>query len=172
VDTAPNGWTEIVNYYTLPERDETGHVTDAWKEKNLGLLTSPFPFYLSWGDHKPVSMIYCHKKIIEPLQAVLEDIRDYASKDPTIGLDLGVWFGQSYGGCYADRAIRGVADHLSMHAFGAALDFRVAMNPLGGEAEPRMRDVIAPIFKKRGFTWGGDFESRKDPQHFQFASGY
>jgi hypothetical protein len=32
-------------------------------------------------------------------------------------------------------------------------------------------DVVA-IFQHFGFLWGGEFHLRKDPMHFQYATGY
>ena len=112
--------------------------------------------------------IRCHRKIADALNQVLNEINEGA---PYLGRTLGAWLGEDYGGCYCDRAIRGSGRFLSMHAFGAALDFRVVQNPLGGKPEEGMQKLIVPIFQKHGFTWGGDF-ARKDPQHFQYASGY
>lgn len=156
----PNGWGEIAQFYTLPTRNDDGTVTQEWKNNNLVTVVTPFQFTLSWGG--TVTKITCHRKIVNALLQVLNKVK-------AEGLDG--YLSQSYGGCYQDRAIRGSA-HLSMHAFGAALDFRVAQNPLGGVGELEMAQSIEPIFASYGFTWGGDFQGRKDPQHFQAGSGY
>jgi hypothetical protein len=161
VTAFPNGWEEIVEFYTLPTRNDDGTVTQEWKTGNLITIASPFPMTLSWGG--VATKITCHKKISDVLLQALNKIKD-------AGLDT--YLSQSYGGCYQDRAIRGDVSNLSLHAFGAALDFRVAQNPLGSVGEPEMAQKIAPVFSAFGFTWGGNFTGRKDPQHFQAASGY
>ena len=160
--TAPNGWNEIVAYYSLPTRGPDGMTTQEWKSKNLVTVAIPFLLHLSWADVS-VSHVTCHTKVVEPLLAAL---------DAVLEADLASYLSQDYGGAYQDRAIRGASDRLSLHAFGAAIDFRVKENPLGNTApEPQMIEV-AKLFKALGWTWGGDFSGRKDNMHYQFASGY
>ena len=53
---------------------------------------------------------------------------------------------------------------LSLHAFGIALDLNVPGNQRGTRGEID-RHVVA-IFKKWGFTWGGDL-AYTDPMHFE-----
>src|SRR5947208_1262952 len=76
---------------------------------------------------------------------------------------------KTWDGTFAFRAIRGET-HLSVHAFGAAIDLNAGTNPLGGPGD-MSPDVIA-VFQHFGFLWGGDFHVRKDPMHFQYATGY
>jgi len=162
IETAPVGWNEIVAYYTLPTRGPDGMVLPSWRATNLVTLPLPFALHLSWADIQ-VTHATCHKKIVDPLLAALHAV---------LSEGYAPFLSQDYGGCYMDRAIRGAADHLSMHAFGAALDFRVKEDPMGdNQPEPEMAEV-AKIFKSFGWFWGGDFMSRKDPEHFQWASGY
>src|SRR6266851_8833592 len=82
----PHGFAEICEYYSLPSRDEAGHVTVAWQAANLVLIPSPFPLTLAWAPHQVVSHIRCHKKIVEPLTAALRAVKDaglaeYLGKD-------------------------------------------------------------------------------------------
>lgn len=160
----PTGFDAIVKFYTLPTRDNNGMVTQEWKTKNLVTISVPFCLSLSWAPETLVTHITCHKLFSGPLLVALNDIK---------AANLAVYLGADYGGCYMDRAIRGASGHISMHAFGAAIDFRVKENPLGSEhPEIIMRDKVAPIFKSNGFMWGGDFQGRKDPEHFQGGFGY
>jgi hypothetical protein len=71
---------------------------------------------------------------------------------------------------------------LSMHAKGLAIDINPKQNPYvkNGVITPQgalynveVKGTIKPgskiikIFKERGWTWGGDWKSLKDYQHFQ-----
>lgn len=159
----PVGYSEIVSFYTLPQLDPSGHVTRLWQLHNLCVVGSPFPFTLAWDRSVVITHITIHVKIADLLFATLEDVKAHG---------FASYLGQAYGGSYCYRPIAGSPGHLSTHAFGAALDFRTTENPHGTAGETLMRDNIAPIFKARGWTWGGDFSTESDPMHFQAASGY
>lgn len=89
--------------------------------------------------------------------------------------------------CFNDRLIAGT-DKLSNHAYGLAIDVNPRINPCVGrqsadsvyaERDPekckgRYRaymiqkdDYIYRLFQKHGFTWGGDWRSVRDYQHFE-----
>ena len=91
--------------------------------------------------------------------------------------------------CY--RKIAG-SEKLSMHARGLAIDINPLYNPCvhykdgkiskvepkDGEAyierdgsdKRRIKegDLIIELFKRRGFTWGGEWKTLKDYQHFEY----
>ncbi len=73
---------------------------------------------------------------------------------------------------------------LSNHSFGRAIDINPLLNPyfpkIGADALPKgaVYDISKPgtlfdgseivsLFKKMGWTWGGDWTDRKDYQHFE-----
>jgi hypothetical protein len=79
------------------------------------------------------------------------------------------------------RAIAGTTK-LSNHALGQAVDINPLLNPYirNGMVEPRgakydpnvpgtivAEGVVVMAFKKRGWSWGGDWNSLKDYQHFE-----
>lgn len=86
--------------------------------------------------------------------------------------------------CY--RVISGT-DRLSNHSFGLAIDINPLYNPYiksNGKVLPEEAEAFADrtlsnpyyispedscvrIFKKYGFTWGGDWKNSKDYQHFE-----
>lgn len=91
--------------------------------------------------------------------------------------------------CFNYRFVEGTTK-LSNHAYGMAIDINPLYNPYirevdgetvivpenGVEYADRMleceyyiqkNDVLYHAFIKRGFTWGGEWESSKDYQHFQ-----
>ncbi|MDO8664201.1 MAG: M15 family metallopeptidase [Candidatus Liptonbacteria bacterium] len=75
-------------------------------------------------------------------------------------------------------------NRLSNHSFGRAIDINPRLNPyfpkIGAEALPKgaIYDISKPgtlfasseivlLFKKMGWTWGGNWTDRKDYQHFE-----
>jgi len=69
---------------------------------------------------------------------------------------------------------------LSSHALGRAIDLNPALNPFikgdrilppGATYDIRVlgtvTEEVADLFKKRGWKWGGDWQDRKDWQHFE-----
>jgi hypothetical protein len=73
----------------------------------------------------------------------------------------------SYGG--GSTSVLSAAAAISLHAWGIAWDFDPEHNPLGSKGS--MDPAIIEIFEARGFLWGGHFKGRKDPMHFQYATG-
>ena len=92
--------------------------------------------------------------------------------------------------CFNYRVVEG-SDTLSKHAYGLAIDINPFYNPYvrynndgslhidpaGSEAyadrsaefpyKIDANDLCLQLFKEHGFTWGGDWNSMKDYQHFQ-----
>lgn len=79
-------------------------------------------------------------------------------------------FVQNYGGIYARRSIRNSPSHASTHSWGIAIDLEPHKYPLG--SKERFPQEVVDTFKECGFFYGGDFNGRKDPMHFQFAAHY
>lgn len=80
----------------------------------------------------------------------------------TLGLDV-------LGGTFAFRKIRG-ASSLSTHSYAIGIDLDPANNALGNTTGG-MPLFAVELFKKEGWTWGGDFKGRKDWMHFQACAG-
>ncbi len=72
------------------------------------------------------------------------------------------------GGSYNIRNIRG-GDTLSEHAFGNAIDINPAANPMQPNLKTDLPANVSELAAKWGLTWGGDWKSRKDPMHFEWA---
>lgn len=78
----------------------------------------------------------------------------------------------SYDGCYVYRNVRGESN-LSLHSWGLAIDLNAATNPLGSTSPPSFQpQALVETFKKHGFFWGGNYNHRKDPMHFQRAGDF
>lgn len=106
----------------------------------------------------------CHKAMFPQLAGALKEIEEQGLA-PLINL-------KDYGGCYHARLIRGEdpADphsHVSMHAWGLAVDLNVSTNQMG--AVPTMDLRIVSIFERWGFRWGGRWVNRPDGMHFELA---
>lgn len=132
--------------------------SSAWESANLVTFDAPYALYM---DGTLVRRIRCHKKVEPSLFKILSAIqRLYKTPDAihAVGLD-------QYDGCYNFRSVRG-ASHLSMHAYGAAVDFDAAHNPLGA-IHGKMPPEVVAIFKAEGWRWGGDYSGRKDWMHME-----
>jgi N-acetyl-anhydromuramyl-L-alanine amidase AmpD len=72
------------------------------------------------------------------------------------------------------RAVSGTKT-FSEHSYGTALDINPKENPSGsavlkaGTGKGVVTPTIAKIFKDLGFTWGGEWTSKKDYQHFSVS---
>ena len=82
--------------------------------------------------------------------------------------------------CFNYRKVKGEV-YLSLHAFGKAIDINPMQNPYikrnGREPQNSVYDTVAKgtitegsdvvrIFKKYGWSWGGNWKYSKDYQHF------
>jgi hypothetical protein len=58
----------------------------------------------------------------------------------------------------------------SLHSWGVAIDMGAATHALASGATwpPGILEALGAV----GFFWGGHFKARKDPLHFQLATGY
>lgn len=89
--------------------------------------------------------------------------------------------------CFNYRVIAG-SSSLSNHSFGLAIDINPLYNPYvsGGYVQPATgaayadrsgdfpykidrEDLCYQLFTEHGFTWGGDWSSPKDYQHFEYV---
>ncbi|MGN6780736.1 MAG: M15 family metallopeptidase, partial [Marmoricola sp.] len=99
--------------------------------------------------------VTCNKMIFPQLRAALEQVVQQGLTDKI--------HPNEYAGCFNPRFIAGTTT-LSNHAFGLALDLNAIENQRGTVGQMD-RGVVA-IFKRWGFTWGGDWHYT-DPMHFE-----
>lgn len=149
---------------------------------------------LYWGiDNKPhQGELIVHKAIAEDLVDIFYKL--YRAGYPIEGIQLIDTFGandeismtKNNTSCFNGRKIAGT-DKWSMHAYGLAIDINPLYNPqvlsdgtvlpIAGEAYADReasflykideKDYAYKLFTEHGFTWGGDFNSSKDYQHFE-----
>lgn len=163
----PNGFAEVIALYGDPrpligaDGGLDAEAENLWQRQTLGRCPLPFPIPLDPRDPAKVkTSFYAHRKLVGVFEAVFQEIA-------RLGLREHI---HSWGGIYNFRPIRGTTRRLSLHAFGAAIDLNSESNPLGGTGD--MSDEIVEVFTHFGFVWGGNFRTRPDPMHFQYAIGY
>lgn len=100
--------------------------------------------------------IYCNKDLIQPLSKAIDNL----IKTNCI-LELKTW-----DGCFNIRKKRGLSS-MSLHSWGLAVDLNASWNQMNtkGTFSPQ----FVKCFKDADFEWGGDWQGRCDPMHFQIA---
>ena len=157
---APVGRDAIFELYgdPTPLVGEDGHVSSIW-EARMVPVRLPGPLPLGWDENVFARSVRVHQTIDDVVRETFDALVVHWSSLRT------------YDGGYVWRTQRGSSKKLSMHSFGAALDFNAATNRQGSPGN--MHPSIVAVFEAHGWTWGGRFrESRVDPMHFQFGSGY
>ena len=71
-------------------------------------------------------------------------------------------------GGYVKRYVRGSSTTWSNHSWGLAVDFNAATNPMQDTLRTDMPVGTSDKARSLGMRWGGDYEGRKDPMHFEF----
>lgn len=144
----PNGLKGIISTF--------GELTNDFESKNIFAFDLPYP--LIYGVNQ-VFRARCHRLLIPIFQSVLAEIKANGFENEV----------KNYSGIYEARNVRGLT-HPSTHSWGIAIDLEAEKYPLG--SLKRFPQEIVTIFNKHGFFYGGDFKNRRDPMHFQFATGY
>lgn len=92
--------------------------------ENHTRLMLPYPMRLAWDKSQIISSILINEKCAKSAGSALGKALDHYGHDrlKSLGLDL-------FGGCYANRPMRG-GSKLSTHAFAAAIDINPEANQL------------------------------------------
>jgi hypothetical protein len=158
----PSPWphddtSSLIAFYGDPRQDN-------FVEQNLVYVAPPWKMVLSWETAHSVPRFLFHRRCKDALDGIFGAIwKSYCENQERIE-DIGLHL---WGGAYNYRPIRG-SSRLSCHAFGAAIDLAPDQNPMG-HSKGHMPAGVVAAFKAGGAYWGGDFHSRLDPMHFQFA---
>jgi D-alanyl-D-alanine carboxypeptidase len=119
----------------------------AWESRHIDSASVPI-----------LGTVRCNAGIVPQLRAALSELQGKGLSSLVHTND--------YGGCFAARVIPGSpGEALSAHAWGAAIDINVSPNLVG--ATPHQDPRLVAIFKRWGFTWGGNW-LRPDGMHFEF----
>ncbi len=147
----------LIAFYGDPRRDD-------FVEQNLVYAAPPWKMVLSWDTAHSVQRFLFHRRCKDALDRAFTAIWKIYGESQTRIEDVGLHL---WGGAYNYRPIRG-AHRLSCHAFGAAIDLAPDQNPMG-HCKGHMPAAVVAAFNIEGAWWGGDFHTRLDPMHFQFA---
>lgn len=158
----PNGLEEIKDVFgdIFQYINGDGTLGTTWEAEKLALMYLPYSLSLAWAPATMVNRITVHKLLTPTFIEVFTQIqqRGLAAKVTQLG------------GAFSYRPERG-SYKLSTHAWGIAIDLNPTTNQQGTSGD--MDVEVIQIFESAGFFWGGNFEgARKDPMHFQFATGY
>lgn len=165
----PNGLADIIAHYGDPhvQRDQDGNWTVDPKWESLCCTTLEHPLL-------PRGKLYMHRLVIAPMNRLLDRWRARIINGDAYRV-LSV-------ACFAPRAQRGSNGLLaSTHSWAIAFDLNPDTNPLisGIEIDDPRRQKCKDIpdawiadAKAEGWFWGGEFQHRYDPMHFQMATGY
>lgn len=123
------------------------------------------PFRMTY-DGKPIKAINFHRKAAGALAAALTEIWEKCDRDQAKVDALGM---SIYSGAYNPRLIRGSSTKWSNHAYGAAIDINADHNGFN-TGHGTMPQIAIDAFKRQGALWGGDYQHRTDPMHFEFCS--
>ena len=153
--------------------------------------------YISFDGSIYTGELICNKAIADSLMEIFYEL--YAANYPIGKMKLIDEYGgddtlsmyDNNTSCFNYRVVEGT-DHLSKHALGLAIDINPYYNPYvtypGGimrvSPEPSAtyadrttefpgkishEDLCYQLFHEHGFTWGGDWKTLKDYQHFQIS---
>jgi len=124
-------------------------------------VVPPFAMYY---EGRRVKSIMFHRKAAPALLAALNEIWDYCGRDQKRIDAAGV---SKYAGAYNHRMVRGSKTKWSNHAYAAAIDLNAEENGL--YAKGNMPQFVIDAFCRQGAMWGGWYQGRKDPMHFEFV---
>ncbi|OKO70394.1 hypothetical protein AC629_40430 [Bradyrhizobium sp. NAS80.1] len=153
----------LAAFYGDPDKGEPG--------KQLKPVIPPFQMYYAG---KPIAKIMFHVKAAGALAAALDEIWRECGRDQHKVDRLGL---SVFSGAYNPRYVRGYEPgnkegrkpRWSNHAYGAAIDFDAEHNGFN-TGHGTMPQLAVAAFKRQGALWGGDYQGRTDPMHFEFCS--
>lgn len=149
-------------YYGNPRG--AGSYNPAWAKAHLTRVHCPWPLHMG---EIPIPSIVIHRRCAASLERVLARIWSEAGESDAriraLRYDV-------FSGSFAYRTKRG-ATSLSMHAYGAAIDWDAPDNEMHSARHLFTSDSpLIRAFKEEGWTWGGDWSgSGVDAMHVQAA---
>ena len=147
--------------------------------------------YYGFDDESHVGQLVVNKAVVKEVLSIFEVL--YTEKYPIDKINLVDYYDADDDLSMADNNTSGFnfrvvsgSTNLSNHSFGLAIDINPVQNPYvtskgvfppeGGDFVDRNQkekgmivegDWCYTLFKEKGWTWGGDYKSVKDYQHFE-----
>lgn len=123
------------------------------KSKYLIMYQMPLSLQL---PHLPKT-IFCNVDFVEPYEKAIKNLIDAGCENEI----------KTFDGCFNIRKARGTSVW-SLHSWGVAIDLNAFENQMFTKGKFSRKFVDCWI--KAGFDWGGYWDKRKDPMHFQLTS--
>jgi len=142
-------------FYGNP-RGANGGASPTWETTNLVSIRAPFTMKF---DGAEVKQFKIHRKCADSLKRVFDAIWQAAGQDQA---RIDEWGVSTFGGSYNFRLMRG-SSHLSMHAYGCAIDLAPARFPMGA-SKAKFCDQVCAAFATESWV-----NLPKDRMHFQAA---
>jgi D-alanyl-D-alanine carboxypeptidase len=139
-----------------------GNPWRGFESKHLTTIDLPFAMHMG---HITILRMRIHTKCAASLTRVVNQVWDLYDRDVAA---MERDYALEYGGSYNFRPMRG-GRHLSMHAYGCAVDIAPSHNPFHSHQHhftPKSPWVAA--FEREGWAWGGRWHN-PDAMHFQAA---
>lgn len=158
----PHGLAEIKALFGAPSfhplKPPFVDIDDAWERENLVVIPDAGGTGLRIQLHKLVA-----RQFEEAMVAARKAAPDYKVR--------------LLGGYCARQMVtldpaKQAAAPLSVHAWGAAFDVNWDTNPFRLTLKTDLPPAFVKAFTDAGWDWGGNWRSKKDPMHFQYATGY
>ena len=163
--------SEADAFYGSPRRHGAAVASQDWYRANIIQIAPPFFMRMI----KPVMKFPIHRACSAATMEWLDQVWENAGRDQRV---IDQWGMSVFSGSYCFRTMRGL-QHLSMHAYGCAMDFDAPRNAFHDQTPhfATLRQQVVEPFLKLGGVWGGDWngdgssddERRADGMHFQFA---
>lgn len=152
-------------------------------KKNLTLLDVGF---FSFGGEVEKGQLVVHSSLAEEVQEIFKELLEIKFPIQQIvpvvvyGWDDDASMATNNTSAFNYRLIFGT-DRLSNHSYGRAIDINPVQNPyilqdgtvlpFGAVYDPAQLGTVtvevANLFKSYGWDWGGDWQDKKDWQHFE-----
>ena len=142
-------------FYGNP-RGAGGKASRAWEWSNLVSIQPPFKMYFAGME---VTKIKIHRKCAVSLTRIFGAIWKASGMRQA---KIDEWGVSTFGGSYNFRLMRG-SSHLSMHAYGCAIDLAPERFPMG-RGQNKFCDEVWSAFSAEGWV-----NLPKDRMHFQAA---
>lgn len=164
----PSNVLSLTRFYGKPwelDSREKLVLDRSWEAANITRVRVPFALFMEGARILNISV---HKRLVDSVKEVLNEIfSEFTNQEREVfGLD-------QYGGGYQFRPNEYKAENLSLHAYGAALDFSPILNPMGKaykSADKMIPMKFINIFTKHGWKWGGSFKPIPECAHFEATS--